>query len=47
MDEAALTRFCDHYERLTLHMLEDLPRRADYVFEIGPDQRPIDLPEGL
>jgi D-glycerate 3-kinase len=40
MDEAALTRFCQHYERLTRHMLEDLPRRADVVIEIGPDQMP-------
>lgn len=47
MDEAALERFCQHYERLTLHMLEDLPRRADYLFEIGPDQVPLGLPEGL
>jgi D-glycerate 3-kinase len=47
MDEAAIRRFCQHYERLTLHMLEDLPRRADFVFEIGPDQVPTSLPEGL
>ncbi len=47
MEDAALTRFCQHYERLTLHMLEDLPRRADYVFEIGADQQPQALPEGL
>ena len=47
MDEAALDRFCAHYERLTLHMLEDLPRRADHVFEIGPDHSPLTLPDGL
>ncbi len=47
MDDEALKRFCQHYERLTRHMLEDLPRRADIVFEIGPDQRPRSLPEGL
>ena len=47
MDDAALARFCQHYERLTLHMFEDLPRRADVVFEIGPDQMPIALPGGL
>lgn len=43
MDEAALARFCQHYERLTRHMLEDLPRRADVVIEIGPDQMPTRL----
>ena len=47
MDEAALTRFCQHYQRLTEHMLEDLPRRADFTFEIGDGQRPVSLPKGL
>ena len=47
MDDAALARFCQHYERLTRHMLEDLPMRADFVFEIGPDQIPKNLPAGL
>lgn len=47
MDEAALARFCQHYERLTRHMLQDLPPRADYLFEIGPDQVPKNLPAGL
>ncbi|MFB0613128.1 kinase [Aurantiacibacter poecillastricola] len=41
MDEAALERFLAHYERLTLHMLEEMPSRADVVIEIGPDQRPV------
>lgn len=47
MDDAALERFLAHYERLTRHMLEDLPRHADYVFEIGADQAPKSLPRGL
>lgn len=47
MDDAALDRFCQHYERLTRHMLEDLPRRAAHVFEIGRDQRPKALPTSL
>ena len=34
-------RFLDHYERLTLHMLEEMPARADVVIPIGPDQRPV------
>ncbi len=40
MDEEALVRFISHYERLTRHMLEEMPDRADILFEIGPDQRP-------
>ena len=42
MDDDALDRFCAHYERLTRHMLEEMPGRADVVIEIGPDQRPKD-----
>ncbi|WAT18896.1 kinase [Aurantiacibacter sp. MUD11] len=42
MDEAALARFCAHYERLTRHMLEEMPGRADVVIPIGADQRPKD-----
>ncbi|RIV90478.1 kinase [Aurantiacibacter xanthus] len=47
MDETALTRFLDHYERLTRHQLSEMPARADVLFEIGPDQRPLRLPDGL
>ena len=47
MDGPALARFCQHYERLTRHMLEDLPRHADYVFDLGQDQVPQTLPSGL
>jgi D-glycerate 3-kinase len=41
MDAAALKRFLDQDERLTLHMFEEMPARADILIEIGPDQRPI------
>lgn len=47
MDEATLTRFIAHYERLTRHMLAEMPERADITFEIGKDQRPVALPDGL
>ncbi|WP_340586887.1 kinase [Erythrobacter alti] len=40
MDEEALVRFISHYERLTRHILAEMPGRADILFEIGPDQRP-------
>jgi D-glycerate 3-kinase len=41
MDAAALTRFLDQDERLTLHMFAEMPARADILIEIGEDQRPI------
>ena len=41
MDEAALTRFLDQDERLTLHIFEDMPARADLVMEIDREQRPV------
>lgn len=47
MDRAALARFCQHYERLTRHMLAVLPDRADIVFQIGPDQVPHGPVKGL
>ncbi len=47
MDDAALARFIQHYERLTRHMLAEMPGRADLVFAIGPDQAPLALPDGL
>lgn len=47
MDRAALLRFCQHYERLTRHMLAVLPEQADIVFRIGPDQVPQEPAKGL
>lgn len=47
MDEAALTRFIAHYERLTRAMLAEMPEYADITFAIGPDQVPLSLPGGL
>ena len=40
MDAAALERFLDQDERLTLHMFAEMPARADVLIEVGPDQRP-------
>ena len=45
MDDAALEHFCAHYERLTRHMLAEMPARADVVISIGPDQNPLDQTE--
>ena len=41
MDEAELNRFLDQDERLTLHMLAEMPARADLVIEVGRDQQPV------
>lgn len=35
MDEAALQRFIEHYERLTRHILEEMPSRADLVLRLS------------
>lgn len=43
MSAAEVSRFVDHYERLTRHMLATLPARADLVVRIGPDHQPISL----
>ena len=36
-----LDRFLAHYERLTNHILAEMPSRADIVIPIGPDQNPL------
>lgn len=37
MDDEALRRFIMHYERLTRHMLEEMPGRADVVLRLNED----------
>ncbi|OYU35781.1 MAG: kinase [Novosphingobium sp. PASSN1] len=37
MTDAELARFVMHYERLTRHLLADLPPRADVVIPLGAD----------
>jgi D-glycerate 3-kinase len=39
MDEAALDRFVQHYERLTRWVAEDLPAVADVVVRLDVNQR--------
>lgn len=41
LDEEELVRFISHYERLTRHMLSEMPGRAEVLVAIGPDQRPV------
>lgn len=37
MDAAAVQRFVQHYERLTLHGLQTLPGQVDYLLEVAED----------
>lgn len=39
MDDAAVARFIQHYERLTRHILKEMPGRADYVLSLDADRR--------
>lgn len=38
MSDAALVRFIQHYERLTRHILIEMPGRADLVIHLAPDR---------
>jgi D-glycerate 3-kinase len=40
MDDAALRRFIAHYERLTRHVMEEMPERADVVIELDDERVP-------
>ncbi len=37
MSDDALARFIMHYERLTRHILHEMPERADVVVKLGPE----------
>ncbi|ANI77439.1 kinase [Sphingobium sp. EP60837] len=41
MSGKEIARFIQHYERLTRHMLDDLPRWADMVIELAEDRSVI------
>ncbi|MET0372412.1 MAG: kinase [Sphingobium sp.] len=38
MSDVAIARFVQHYERLTLHMLAEMPERADIVICLAEDR---------
>jgi D-glycerate 3-kinase len=38
MSDDEVSRFILHYERLTRHILEEMPARADLVLDLGPDR---------
>ena len=41
MDAAGIARFIQYYERLTRHILAEMPVRADLVIRLGPDRAPL------
>lgn len=41
MDDDAVTRFVQHYERLTRHILREMPARADLTVTLAEDRSPI------
>lgn len=43
MDAAALARFVAHYERLTRHMLAEMPARADLLIALDPERRVVSV----
>jgi D-glycerate 3-kinase len=38
MDDQEVERFVQHYERLTRHMLDEMPKRADFTIVLEPDR---------
>jgi D-glycerate 3-kinase len=43
MNDAALRAFVQHYERLTSHILAEMPARADVVAQLGPKREVLDV----
>ena len=43
MDAAGVARFIRHYERLTCHILSEMPDRADLVIRLARDRRPLSI----
>jgi D-glycerate 3-kinase len=39
MNKAQLTRFIEHYQRITEHTLQELPKTADIVFTLNKQQQ--------
>lgn len=43
MNEAGISRFIQHYERLTRHILAEMPPRADLLVRLGEDRAPLEI----
>ena len=46
LDAAAVDRFVQHYERLTIRMLADLPRRAEWTVVLADDHSVARIDQG-
>lgn len=46
MDAQGIARFVAHYERLTRHILAEMPPRADLVVRLGRDRSPLAITPG-
>lgn len=45
MSDADIARFIQHYERLTKHILAEMPARADLVVQLAEDRRVLAAPQ--
>ena len=43
MTDEQITRFIQHYERITRHMLHETPGRADLTLQLNEDRRVTDV----
>jgi len=43
MSEPEIARFIQHYERLTRHMLAEMPVRADLLVRLDTERRPLEI----
>nr|WP_231568353.1 kinase [Novosphingobium malaysiense] len=43
MDAAAVARFIAHYERLTRHILSEMPQRADLLIRLDSLRQPLEI----
>jgi D-glycerate 3-kinase len=43
MTPAGIARFIEHYERLTRHILAEMPQRADIVVRLAEDRSPSEI----
>jgi len=43
MDRDQIARFIQHYERITRHIIAEMPGRADLVVRLDEQRRPVDI----
>ncbi|MDC7684197.1 kinase [Asticcacaulis sp. BYS171W] len=47
MEDVQITRFIQHYERLTRHILTEMPARADLTIRLDAQRQPVDIIDPL